>query len=249
MNLAFIVQARMGSTRLPHKILRPFYGEKSILDLLVEKLKFISDVNIIIATSQSSENDVIEDFCKRGNIICYRGDENDVLKRFIDAAENNNIDNIIRVCSDNPFLELFSIKRLVEIAKYSKSDYISFNIEGVPSIKTHYGFWTEFTTLSTLKRVYELTEERLYHEHVTNYIYTHPEKFNIEWIQGPDCLKENKNIRLTIDTEEDFKNAQFIYQNICKDNPNPRISEIVNFLNSHRELYNQMVEQIKKNSK
>ena len=249
MNLAFIVQSRMGSTRLPHKILRPFYGEKSILDLLVEKLKCISDVNIIIATSKSQENDVIEEFCKRVNIICFRGDENDVLKRFIDAAENNNIDNIIRVCSDNPFLELYSIKRLIATAKCSKSDYISFNIEGVPSIKTHYGFWTEFTTLSTLKRVYELTEERLYHEHVTNYIYSHPEKFNIEWIQGPDCLKENKNIRLTIDTEEDFKNAQFIYQNICKDNPYPRISEIVDFLNSHRELYNQMVEQIKKNSK
>ena len=112
MKTAFLVQARMGSTRLPHKILRPFYNNNCILDLLINKLNLIIDAKIIIATSVSSENDVIEKFCKEHGIVCFRGEENDVLKRFIDAAETNGVDKIIRICSDNPFLELNSIKRL-----------------------------------------------------------------------------------------------------------------------------------------
>ena len=109
MKTAFLVQARMGSTRLPHKVLRPFYNNNCILDLLVDKLDQVADTDIIIATSIGSENDVIEQFCKERSMVCFRGEENDVLKRFIDAAEANGVDRIVRVCSDNPFLELNSI--------------------------------------------------------------------------------------------------------------------------------------------
>lgn len=249
MNTAFIIQARVGSTRLPQKILRPFWNKKCLLELLVEKLQNIDNANIIIATSDTLENNIIEDFCKHFNITCFRGSEDDVLKRFIDAAESNNIENFIRVCSDNPFLELSSIKLLTQRARNSQSDYISFNINGIPSIKTHYGFWTEYTTLSTLKKVQKLTNEKIYHEHVTNYIYSHPESFKIEWIQGPECLKGNKNIRLTIDTEDDFRNAQSIYKELCKDNLYPMITDVVDYLNLHPEMYNNMVKQIKLNSK
>lgn len=97
METAFLVQARMGSTRLPHKVLRPFYNNNCILDLLVDKLNQIAGTKIIIATSVGSENDVIEQFCKERNIVCFRGEENDVLKRFIDAAEANGVDRIIRI--------------------------------------------------------------------------------------------------------------------------------------------------------
>jgi hypothetical protein len=130
METAFLVQARMGSTRLPHKVLRPFYNNNCILDLLVDKLNQIAGTKIIIATSVGSENDVIEQFCKERNIVCFRGEENDVLKRFIDAAEANGVDRIIRICSDNPFLELNSIKKLVEVANKADAEYISFDING-----------------------------------------------------------------------------------------------------------------------
>lgn len=117
METAFLVQARMGSTRLPHKVLRPFYNNNCILDLLVDKLNQIAGTKIIIATSVGSENDVIEQFCKERNIVCFRGEENDVLKRFIDAAEANGVDRIVRICSDNPFLELNSIKNWLKSPK------------------------------------------------------------------------------------------------------------------------------------
>lgn len=249
MNLGFIIQARMGSTRLPKKILLPFFKDKCILELLVQKLKEAFDFPIIIATSTESNNDVIEKFCDLHQIKCFRGSENDVLKRFIDAAEAANINKLVRICSDNPFLELDSIKMLVDKAKNSGADYISFNINGSPSIKTHYGFWTEYATLSALKKVQQMTGESLYHEHVTNFIYSHPADFKIEWIEGPDCLKGRNDIRLTCDTIEDFQNSSSIYADLCKNNPYPTIKDIVDYLGQHSEYEQKMVEQIKLNSK
>lgn len=251
MKCYFIIQARMGSTRLPQKILLPFYDGKSILELLIEKLSQIENMGIVIATSNGSENDVLESFAKQHDVICYRGSENDVLQRFIDAADAVGTEHIVRICSDNPFLELDSIRQLLAHFDEFKNiiDYISFDINGLPSIKTHYGFWTEYVTLKALKKIAALTNESLYHEHVTNYIYTHPECFKIKWIPGPSCLLDNKKIRLTIDTWEDFENAQSIYSKLCINNPYPQIQDIVTYLEKNPECYHSMIQQIKNNSK
>lgn len=249
MGIAFVIQARMGSTRMPQKVLRPFYGDKSILTLLLEKLSQIEGVQPIVATSLSENNDVIEEFCGKNGVKCFRGDESDVLKRFIDAAEFYGVDKIIRICSDNPFLELDSIQTLVKRSLCSNADYISFNINGTPSIKTHFGFWTEYVTLSALKKVQELTSEQLFHEHVTNYIYANPSLFKIEWIDGPECLKGRSNIRLTIDTPEDFDNARKVYSSLYEKNMYPTIKEVVDYLDENPDTYNTMSQQIRINSK
>ena len=249
MNTAFIIQARMGSTRLPNKILLPFFNDKCILDLLIEKLKRIPAADIIIATSVNKNNDILERFCVTRGIKCFRGSENDVLQRFIDAAETFDIDKIIRVCSDNPFLELKSIETLVKESMVSDADYISFSINGTPSIKTHYGFWTEYTTLKSLHKVRDLTSDNLYHEHVTNFIYTHPQFFSTEWIEGPECLYNRSNIRLTCDTAEDFQCCKEIYSALCMNNPYPTIQDIVDYLDCHKEYSAKMSEQIINNSK
>lgn len=239
----------MGSTRLPQKVLRPFSNNKSILQLLVEKIAKIEGIMTIIATSTNKENDVFEEFCVQNDIKCFRGDENDVIKRFIDAAEANGVERFIRICSDNPFLELNSVKTLLSKAKNSDADYISFNINGSPSIKTHFGFWAEFTTTSALKKVQQLTDEKLYHEHVTNYIYNNPSIFKVEWIEGPECLNGRGNIRLTIDTIEDFINAQKVYSELCIGNPFPTIEEVVAYLDRHPDIYCTMNQQINQNIK
>ena len=247
----FIVQARSGSTRMPNKILLPFYNEQSILDLLIEKLKQVKGTKVIIATSVNNNCNPIEEVAKVHGVACFRGSENDVLQRFIDAAEDYNADKIIRVCSDNPFLELESISKLVTYAKvYGEGkDYISFNVNGTPSIKTHYGFWTEYVTLDALKRVKQLTDESLYHEHVTNYIYGNPDKFSMDWIKGPAVINSHTDIRLTIDTQDDFNNAKQIYAELCKNKPYPTIDEVIAFLDMHKDFYNSMKKQIENNSK
>lgn len=247
--LAFIVQARLGSTRLPNKIILPFFKGKSILGLLISKLKNVEGAKVILATSTNKENDLLEQIARQNGVFCFRGSENDVIQRFIDAADEYGVDEIIRVCSDNPFLELASIYELVHLAKNSYNDYISFNIGGVPSIKTHYGFWTEFVRFDALKKVVSLTDEQLYHEHVTNYIYTHPDTFSIKWIEGPNILDTHPEIRLTIDTQEDFDNVKQIYGEICEKNEYPTIVDVVKYLDAHPMFYTSMRNQIKQNNK
>ena len=247
--IVFIIQARLGSTRMTAKIVRPFYGERSIIQLLLEKLKQFANCDIVLATSVDSANDPLEQIATEAGVGCFRGSENEVLQRFIDAAESVKAQRIIRVCSDNPFLNEKAIEQLLEKAEKSSADYISFWINETPSIKTHFGFWTEYVTLDALKRVRELTSESLYHEHVTNYIYSHPEDFAMEWIPASTCLEGRTDIRLTCDTPIDFQNTQEIYAALIGEHPHPTIEDIVAYIDMHPQYLQTMKEEIKKNSK
>lgn len=250
MNIAFIIQARLGSTRLPGKILLPFYQNKSILDLLIEKLQQIENTQIILATSESEKNNLLEEIAYNKGIKCFRGSENDVLQRFIDTAEKFETEHIIRVCSDNPFLELNSIIKLIDFVRENPHyDYVSYNVNGTPTIKTHYGFWTEYVTLSALKKVAKLTSDPLYHEHVTNYIYSHSDIFKVRLLDTSALLSSHNKIRLTIDTETDFRNAQEIYKTLTSKNQYPTIDEIIHYLDNHTSYYQTMEQEISKNSK
>ena len=125
MNIGIIIQARLTSTRLPKKVLLPFYGSMTILDILIDKLQSVCP-NIVIATSSKSENDELVKFALDKNVCCYRGSEDDVLQRFIDSAKYSNITHIIRICSDNPFLDVDSLKTLISNEEdNSDSEYIS----------------------------------------------------------------------------------------------------------------------------
>lgn len=248
-DIFFIVQARLGSTRLPNKILLPFLGQDCILDLLVKKLLSISS-NVIVATSTDCKNDPLEKKAIEYGVHCFRGSENDVLQRFIDAANYYSANRIIRVCSDNPFLDVNAIKKLISyVNDEDVYDYVSFRVNGNPSIKTHYGFWTEYVTLEALKKVSSLTCDSLYHEHVTNFIYTHPEQFNISWLPVSRLVEAREQVRLTIDTEADFESAKCIYKDLCTNNPYPSSEEVIAYLDSHRAYYQVMQEQIRNNSK
>lgn len=248
-DIFFIIQARVDSTRLPGKILLPFYKGRSILELLIEKLQRIESAKIVIATSVNPGNEAVEEFAKSKNILCYRGDENDVLMRFIECAEKYGASHIIRVCADNPFLELESICKLVEKAKEVSCDYISFDIFGKPSIQTHYGFWAEYVRLSALKKIKEMTDEPFFHEHVTNYIYMHPQFFTICWLPGPKELRGYERIRLTIDTKADFENGQKIYEDLVARTSYPTIQDILSYLDDNPYYYDLMDAQIKNNTK
>lgn len=135
------------------------------------------------------------------------------------------------------------------IARNPQYDYVSFNVNGIPSIKTHYGFWTEFVTLDALNKVNSLTNESLYHEHVTNFIYTHPEYFNCYLLDTPSDLTTHSKIRLTIDTLVDFQNAQAIYAGVIRTSSYPTIVQIIQFLDNHPSYYRIMEQEIFKNSK
>ncbi|WP_028912712.1 cytidylyltransferase domain-containing protein [Prevotella sp. MA2016] len=249
MNIGIILQARLGSTRLPGKILKEFYGGKTLLEIVISNLQKISDTKIIVATSVNPDNDELETFLKERGIIVFRGSENDVLSRFIEAADANSLDGVVRICSDNPFLSWRGVEDLINKAKCSDADYIGFRINHMPSIKTHFGFWGEYVKLDALKRVNATTDDSLAHEHVTIHIYSHPDDYKCEWIEAPEFLQGRNDIRLTVDNLEDFENAQEVYTTLFEANPNFGLADVVKYIDSNVDLQKSMKAMIENNQK
>lgn len=244
-----ILQARTGSTRMPEKVILPFYQDQSILDLLLEKAK-MTDVPVVLATTVNPSDDRICLLAGSHGVPVFRGSENDVLDRFVQAARKFNFEKIIRVCADNPFLDLPALQTLISEFEKTDSDYLSFQLAGnKPSILTHFGFWTEAVRFNALEKVQQLTSEKLYHEHVTNFVYGNPELFNVQFIQADPLVYSRTDIRLTLDTPEDFEIQQKIFAAISKEKPNFAIPEIVNWLDRHPEALETMKKEIEKNQK
>lgn len=249
MNIGIIIQARLGSTRLPRKVLREFYGRETLLETVINNLRKAGEVPIVVATSVNPNNDELESFLLKRSITVFRGSEDDVLSRFIGAADENGIDGIVRICSDNPFLDWHGVSALITKARASDADYIGYRINNTPSIKTHFGFWGEYVTLEALKRVAASTDEKTAHEHVTIHIYTHPEEYKCEWIECPEFLQGRYDIRLTVDNEEDFVNAQIVYAALSEMNPGFGLEEVVKYVDNDSELRESMKQMIDKNIK
>lgn len=247
--IAIIIQARTGSTRLLQKMTLPFFENMGILEILLKRLTNIIDCKVIVATTINERDNIIEEITINNGCSCYRGSENDVLLRFIETAERFKITKIIRICADNPFLDMESLRELIQYSETRDEDYISFcTTDGTPTIKTHYGFWAEYVTLEALKRVNSLTDEKLYHEHVTNFIYTNKDLFSIDFIQIPKWI-EDKPIRLTLDTQEDFEMQQSIFKCVVNNNLNFKNEDVINFIDKNIEYYAKMETIISQNTK
>ncbi len=247
--LGIILQARPGSTRMPEKVILPFYQGQSILDLLLEKVKKLG-IPSVLATTVNPSDDRICTLADKHEVPVFRGSENDVLDRFIQAAQQMGFSKIIRVCADNPFLDLAGMQRLITEFNQSDADYLSFQLAGgKPSILTHFGFWTEAVRLEALEKAQKLTNEKLYHEHVTNFVYGNPELFKVQFIQADPLVFSRTDIRMTLDTPEDFEIQQRIFAAISKENPNFAVPEIVGWLDQHPEILEAMKKEIEKNQK
>jgi len=237
-----LIQARMGSTRLPGKVLTQIFEGKTILDLICEKLNESKVLDYIILTSINKRDDVIVDYANKKNIKYFRGSELDVLERFCSAIDHFKIPTFIRVCADNPLLSLTFLNELVTDLK--DIDYLSHSIKGTPAIKTHFGLFTEaVNSKALLKLNEELPKDSQLREHVTAGLYQNKMKFNCELIEV-DYL--NPNLRLTIDDLEDLDIIKSILKTANIDFGDPNI--LTNsFVNS--ELENRMLKQLEKYEK
>lgn len=247
---AIIVQARLGSTRLPGKMQRPFHGEKSLLEIVIAQLKK-TKVSVIIATSTNPENDWIAQTAEQEGCLVFRGEENDVLKRFIDAAEHFGVHKIIRVCADNPFILPEYLDRLSdELATQEEQDYIAYAYQnGLPTIKSHIGLFGEGCTLAGLKKIKEETNEPLYREHVTNYFYAKQEGFNLRFLTLPSQLEDRKDVRLTIDTKEDFEVSSSLYKTLFDEGKLDNIDALLTTIDGDAMYLKTMKNEITRNSK
>ncbi len=191
----------------------PFYKGKGVLELLLEKLiKEFPKEQIVLATTVNINDDELVKIADSFKINVFRGSENNVLDRFIKAGEEFAFKNLIRICADNPFLDIPHIHILIKEIEKDKFDYISYKIDnGLPTIKSHLGLFTEAVTLKALNKVNKKTRLPLYLEHVTNYVYEYKNDFRIQLIELPQYMSHTESIRLTLDTKEDFKIEQELF--------------------------------------
>lgn len=245
------VQARNNSSRLKGKMTLPFYKDKSILEIILERLgSAFQNKDIVLATTTSHLDDNLIAIANKYNIQVYRGSESDVLSRFVEAGKLFKCQNIIRVCADNPFLDLESLQILFEKTEKTGKDYIGFELQpGLPSIKSHIGFFAEGVKLAALQKVAISTVDSFYHEHVTNYIYANPSKFAIDWLDVPEKITGRTDLRFTVDTLSDFKMASEIFAEMEKSQQKWIVADLIDFVDHHAKYKREMTQQIKLNSK
>lgn len=250
-DIFIIIQARTGSNRLPNKMLMHFYKQNSIPEIIIHNLKrrYSSD-KIILATSDRNEDDSLEVIAFKNGIKCFRGDENDVLKRFIDCASLFQAKTIVRICADNPFLQVDYLKPIIENLLINNLDYCSYKWpDDTPVMLSHIGVFAEVMNVSFLEKISDLTDDPFYHEHVTNYLYSNKGLFNHDFLAVPYFLNPERNIRLTIDTIEDFNLLQELYVKLYRIDPDFNLEDLLRLIHSDPNIINEMVKQIEKNEK
>jgi spore coat polysaccharide biosynthesis protein SpsF len=199
MNLGIIIQARMGSSRLPGKVLMPIAG-KELLDHILVRLSFLSlNAKVIVATTIHSMDDCIENFCSE-RAACFRGSELDVLDRYFQCATLFGFSDVVRLTADNPFTDIDELHRLIKLHLQTGCDYCH-SFGSLPI-----GVGAEIFTFSALERSHREGQGLHHREHVNEYILERPTAFNISLLDIPKA-KCAPDLRLTVDTQEDYLRA------------------------------------------
>jgi len=226
-----IAQARMGSSRLPGKVLRPV-NDKSMLENLVERISPSSTIGkIVVATTTNSEDDAIEALCAKRAWAVYRGSDWDVLDRFYNAAVANNAqsgDNIVRICCDNALHSHQVVDFVVGEFLKLGVDYFS-NSNQEPDFLED-GFDVEVTTFNALATAWKEAKMMSQREHVMPYI-KDSGKFSLAWRKA----HSKYNFKLSVDTENDLKVSQAIFSSLAG-NPDFSIDEVVDLLEKKPEI-------------
>ncbi len=228
-----IIQARFSSTRLPGKVLKKLAG-KEMLWHDVERLKQCKNLSeVVIATSTSKEDDAIEEFAKKNNYSLFRGSENDVLSRYAGAAEKFNAKTVVRITSDCPLVSPKIVDRTIELHFSSKADYTNANRleKTLPR-----GEEVEVFSRELLETAAKNASKQSEKEHVTVYFYhSHPEDFKIVSFKGAGKIARPE-LRLTVDTKEDFAMLKAIYNALYKQGEIISLENAIDFLDKHPEV-------------
>ncbi|WP_341457728.1 GNAT family N-acetyltransferase [Clostridium botulinum] len=225
-----IVQARMGSTRLPGKVLKKICG-KTVLEHDIDRLRRVKNIDeIIIATTTLEGDNAIIKECERLGVKYFRGSEDNVLHRYYYAAKENNADIVVRVTSDCPLIDAEVSESIIQYYLDNKSnyDYVSNTID-----RTYpRGLDTEIFDFKALEKAFKEATSPRDKEHVTPYIWDNPEIFRL------NQYKNNKgysDLRWTLDTEEDYKLISLIYEHF-QNKKYFNMNEIILFLEKNPEV-------------
>ncbi len=230
MSVNAIIQARCGSTRFPNKVFALIDG-KPLIWHVVNRLKYATKIDdIIVATTVSEKDDKIEEWCKENNVHCFRGSEENVLNRYYSASEAFPSDYVVRITADDPFKEPKVIDAVITKLIDEGYDHVTNNLP--PSFPE--GLDCEAFKKSALDRSEKEAETAFEREHVTQYIYHHPEIFKIGNVSNGENLSY---LRWTVDKDVDFEMVKAVY---AHRNPDSKgillMDEILDILKANPEI-------------
>lgn len=222
-----MIQARMGSTRLPGKVLAPVAG-KPMLWHVIQRTRSAKSLNqVMVVTSKKSEDNPLAEFCTQSMIDCFRGSEEDVLDRYYQAARECPDATIVRITADCPLVDPEVIDKVVSTYQLGSYDYVS----NVHPRSYPDGLDVEVFSLATLERTWHEAVEPHHREHVTSYMSEHPERFRIGNVAHRMDLSA---MRWSVDYPQDMQFIRVVYDRI-KDR-HFGLAEVVALLKSYPEL-------------
>ncbi|MFC1546674.1 cytidylyltransferase domain-containing protein [bacterium] len=229
MKIIAVIQARLGSSRLPGKVMLKFC-EKPVLQHVVNRVSTVEMLDkVIVATTKEKEDIKIKEWCDKNNVSVYQGSSNDVLDRYYKTACLFNAENIIRITADCPVIDPKVLEKIIKMHISNKADYTANTLTNTyPD-----GQDVEILSFSALKKAWEqakLTSER---EHVTPYIRKHADIFNIISVTNDINLGSK---RWTLDNKEDYDFLNLLYDNLYKKNKFFGMHDILQFLEQNLEI-------------
>jgi spore coat polysaccharide biosynthesis protein SpsF len=238
MTTLIIVQARMTSTRLPGKVLLPLAGEPMITRL-VQRLRRVQLASgIVIATTTNATDNPIAALCETLGVPSHRGSELDVLSRYADAAREHGADVVVRITSDCPLIDPALIDQVIATYEEGDSDYVSNMLP--PSWP--YGMAVEVFSAAALMQAHAEATQAAEREHVTPFIYWHPERYRLRNVESPVDLSRH---RWTVDTPEDYELVRRLFETLIPAHPEFTQADILALLEAHPDwlAINQHIQQ------
>ena len=216
-----IIQIRLNSSRLKRKALLKIQN-LTLIEHLFSQLSYSTQIDkkIIATTTESIDND-IEKLANNIGIECFRGNSLNVLDRYYNCAKSFDIDTIVRISGDAPLIDPVIVDKTIEYYKKNNFDYVSNFFRRTFPIGTE----IEIFSFKTLEKCWKTAQQSYEKEHVTPFIYEHPELFNIGFIEHSENLS---NLHWTVDRIEDFNFVEIILQKI-KERP-VSMNHILNLL-------------------
>lgn len=200
MTIGIVIQARMGSTRLPGKVLMPIAG-RPLLDHVLGRLQMLkTKATVVIATSTEPGDDPIQAYSIARGVDCFRGSELDVLDRYAACARNGSFAHVVRLTADNPFTDIEELDRLIALHLRDRNDYT--HAFGQMPL----GIGAEIFSIGALEESARDGHAPHHREHVNEYITDNPERFRIGSLTIP-AAKVHPDLRLTVDTPQDYERA------------------------------------------
>lgn len=225
MKIGFLITARLKSSRLPLKIIKDLKG-KTVIERVISRAKKIKDISVIVlCTSNNPQDKLLVEVAKKNGIYHFKGDEEDVLKRLLDAAEFFNLDYFLGITADNPLFSIYYSNCIIDEIKRNHNDFIK--LKGLPLGAATYGI--KVKALETVCKIKTIVDTEIW-----GYLIDRPEIFDVKTIKVVGKLNR-PDLRFTLDYDEDYELINNIYSNVRFEEV-LNLKKVIDYLNKHPEI-------------